>query len=149
METTLAPPSQPHVLYVLPQQPGEPVTAVMDRIREAISDVPQAEIEVTHYHAEGLLARQAVIQQGVTVVGKIHLTGHINVLLEGTIDVMTELGVERYTAPAVIVSQAGEQKVGYALTKTTWLTIHATTETDPDKIEQQLVTTDLTKRGIQ
>jgi hypothetical protein len=148
METSPALPLQLHVLDVLPQQPGEPVTAVMDRIREAMTDLPQADIEVAHYFAEGLYARQAVIPKGVMMVGKIHLTGHINVLLEGTIDVMTELGVERYTGPAVIVSNAGEQKVGYALTKSTWLTIHATTETDIDKLEQQLATTDLSKRGL-
>lgn len=149
METTLAPPLQSHVLDVLPQQPGEPVTAVMDRIREAVASAPQVMVEPRHYFADGLYAREAVIPQGVTMVGKIHLTGHINVLLSGTIDIMTELGVQRYVGPAVIISRAGEQKIGYALTEATWVTIHATTETDLDKLEQQLVTTDLTKRGLQ
>lgn len=138
-----------HPLNVLPQEPGEPIAAVMDRIREAVAELPQVSAEPAHYFADGLYARELVIPKDFMVVGKIHLTGHINVLLEGTIDVMTELGVERYTAPAVIVSQAGEQKIGHAITETTWLTIHATTETDLDKIEQQLVTTDLTKRGLQ
>jgi hypothetical protein len=137
-----------NVLDVLPQQPGEPITAVMDRIRDAISVMPQAMGETRHYFAEGLYAREAVIPKGVTMVGKIHLTGHINVLLSGTIDVMTELGVQRYVGPAVIISQAGEQKIGYAVTETTWVSIHATTETDLAKLEQQLVTTDLSERGL-
>jgi hypothetical protein len=136
------------VLDVLPQQPGEPVTAVMDRIRDALSTRPQVSTEATHYFADGLYARELVIPKDVMVVGKIHRTGHINILLQGVVDIMTSVGVERYVAPAVIVSKAGEQKIAHAIEEATWVTIHATTETDIDKIEQQLVTTDLAQRGL-
>jgi hypothetical protein len=134
-------------LQILAQQPGEPVTAVMDRIREGVAALPQVPFEPSHFFADGLYARQVVIPAGVMLVGKIHLTGHINVLLEGEIDVMTHLGVDRYKAPAVIISQAGEQKIGHAITPCTWITIHATTETDIATLEAQLVTTDLSQRS--
>lgn len=148
METSNALTAPCNALNVLPQQPGEPVTAVMDRIREAVAVMPQVHGHVTHYFSDGLYARQVELKADTVMVGKIHLTGHINVLLSGTIDVMTELGVARYTGPAVILSPAGEQKVGNAITDCTWVTIHATNLTELDDLERELVTTDLTKRGV-
>lgn len=149
MDTTPSQPLQFYVLDISPQQPGEAIAAVMDRIREAVAQLPQELPEPQHYFADGLYAREVTIRKGVMLVGKIHRTGHINVLLRGEIDIMTELGVTRYMAPAVLISRAGEQKIGHAVTDTTWVSIHATTETDLAKLEHDLVTTDLTARGLQ
>lgn len=99
----------------------------------------QVEIKTTHDFAPGLYARSVFIPAGVTVVGKIHRTKHMNMLVQGELSVMTENGVERLHAPCVIVSEPGIKRVGYAHTDCVWTTFHVTEETDLEKLEQELI----------
>src|SRR6266850_4178476 len=99
----------------------------------------QIHIEPVHYIAQGLYAREITIPKGTLLTGKIHLFEHINIISKGDISVLTEAGVKRIKAPATIISKPGIKRVGYAHEETVWTTIHACSETDPEKAEKLLV----------
>ena len=96
-------------------------------------------IEPVHYFAPGLYCREITIPKGTTLTGKIHRTIHINIISKGDISVMTDHGIQRIKAPCTIISKPGTKRVGYAHEDTVWTTIHATDETDLEKLEEQLI----------
>lgn len=97
---------------------------------------------VEHFFAPGMYGRQMRIDKGVTIVGKIHVHAHINIISEGVIDVLTETGAIRYEAPITFVSDPLTKRFVKAVEDTIWTTIHATNETDLEKIEAELIMTD-------
>jgi hypothetical protein len=111
------------------------VVALEDEMRK----LEPIEIIPVHYQAKGLYAREITIPKGTLLTGKIHMEEHLNVISQGDISVLTESGIKRIKAPAVIVSQPGIKRIGYAHEETKWITIHACTETDIEKIEDLLV----------
>lgn len=120
------------------------------QIRRDIQDYENAikrsltpiDIEIKHYFAKGLYAREAYIPKGVCCTGKIHRHSHINIISKGVILVVTESGKQRIEAPFTMVSEPGTKRAGYALEDTIWTTIHATKEgmTDLDELERYLIT---------
>ncbi len=101
--------------------------------------LPQIDIPPKHHFAKGLYAREIFIPAGTLLVGKIHKSEHLNIILKGDISVITEWGMERIKAPHAMVSKSGTKKVGYAHKDTTYITIHATEETDAEKLEEELI----------
>jgi hypothetical protein len=99
----------------------------------------QVEIVPVHYFARGLYAREIFVPKGVLLTGKIHRSEHLNIISKGDISVVTEYGTKRIKAPFTMVSQPGTKRVGYAHEDTVWTTIHATEETDVEKIELELI----------
>lgn len=127
---------------------GEPDTAVdlspndrVDLLEAAIvAQLPAVRIEPVHYFADGLYAREITIPSGTVLTGKVHRTRHLNILSRGTITVWSEAeGTKQLTAPATFVAEAGSRRVGYAHTDVVWTTVHATSETDLEKLETDLI----------
>lgn len=112
----------------------------IEQLERAMLEHPQVEIEPRHIMADGLYAREITIPRGVLMTGKIHKRGHLNFISKGAITVLTEDGIEFLKAPAVIRSRPGTKRVGFAHEETVWTTVHATNETDLEKIEEELVT---------
>lgn len=111
----------------------------IDQLEALMRREPQVEIEPVHYFAAGLYAREIHIKAGTLLTGKIHRTEHLNIVSKGRIIVWTEDGMKEVAAPFTMVSRPGTKRVGYALEDTVWTTIHATTETDLEKLESQLI----------
>lgn len=97
------------------------------------------DVPVQHHFAPGVYMRQMDAKAGTLVVSKMHRTEHMNVLLKGSLTIATENGIEYLQAPCVIKSMPGTKRVGYFHEDTSWMTVHPTTETDLDKIEQQVI----------
>ena len=96
-------------------------------------------VPVKHSFGEGLYIRELFIPAGVVVVGVIHKYAHPYFLTEGEILVFTELsGPQHLTAPATGISQPGTKRVGISIRDTVWVTVHATTLTDPHEIMETL-----------
>lgn len=113
----------------------------IEMLEKLMLSMPQAELTPPrHVQADGLYAREIMIPKGVMMTGKIHKREHLNFISKGEITVLTEDGVERIKAPAIIKSRPGTKRVGFAHEDTVWTTVHATNETDLEKIEQELVT---------
>lgn len=115
-------------------------------IRDIIRDV-QAEIEkheqievpIKHYFSKDVYAREMTLEQGSFIVGKIHKFENLNILSKGEVSVLSIDGVVRLKAPATFVGSVGAKRVIYAHSEVVWTTIHGTSETDVEKIEEQFI----------
>lgn len=109
-------------------------------LEDTMLEMPQLAIEPVHYFAKGLYAREITIPAGTVLSGKIHKEEQINILSKGLITVVTEDGGEQLLrAPCTIVSKPGTKRIAYVHEETVWTTIHATDETDLEKLEQDLI----------
>jgi hypothetical protein len=127
---------------------AEPITREkIMALHDAILAAPEAsggaivtfEPKLTHYYANKLYARQMDLPAGAVIVGKIHRTRHICVLLSGTVRLVDETGARTLTGPQVIVSQPGVKRAIWAVTDAAWINFHGTTATDLDDIEAELI----------
>ncbi len=119
--------------------PGTTMRQKIMRLESAMTEFQQIDIPPVHYFAKGLYAREIFIPKGTLLTGKIHKSEHLNIISLGDISVMTEEGIRRIRAPFAMISKPGIKRVGYAHEDTVWTTIHATGETDLDKIEEELI----------
>ena len=120
-----------------------------DEFREGIYNIQNIMIEemkdqhvqpeVRHFFSDGTYGREMTILKGTAIVGKIHKHSHINVISKGIIDVWTEYDQVRYEAPITFVSKPLTKRLVRAVEDTVWTTIHATDETDLDKIEKEVI----------
>ena len=108
-------------------------------LEEKVGDAPQIEMPVINYFADGIYAREITIPKGTVLTGKIHKTLHLNIISKGDISVVSEDGTKRIKAPYTFVSQPGAKRAGYAHEDTVWTSIHASKETDLDKLEAELI----------
>lgn len=115
------------------------VRVKIERLEHMMRQFGGVTIEPKHHFAKGLYAREIFIPKGTLLTGKIHKHEHLNIVSKGDISVLTEAGPQRIKAPFTIVSMPGTKRVGYAHEDTVWTTIHATEETDLEKIEAELI----------
>ena len=95
-----------------------------------------------HYFAPGIYARMMFIPAGSVLVGKIHKHETMNIVCKGKISVVTESGRMIFEGPCVMNSSPGIKKAGYAIEDTWFINIHATDETDLEKIEDEFIAKD-------
>jgi uncharacterized RmlC-like cupin family protein len=120
----------------------EKIFAIEDEMRKygkqgllEILDIP-----VRHYFSDGVYAREITIPKGALVTGKIHKYQQLNILSSGELSVWIEDGlIKRVKAPFTTVSPPGTKRIAFAHEESTWTTILATNETDPEKIEAYFI----------
>jgi hypothetical protein len=95
-----------------------------------------------HTFADGLYIREIFMPKGLLMISKIHKVLHPYFILSGEVSVLTEDGIVRIKAPFQGLTKPGTIRVIYMHEDTVWLTVHATTKTDPDEIEREVTTTD-------
>lgn len=100
-----------------------------------------AALPVQHHFARGLYARELFIPKGYVVVGKIHRHSQFNVLVRGHVTILTEHGLRDFKPGDMILSPPGVQRAAYAHEDSSWVTVHGTNETDPEKLEAELICT--------
>lgn len=103
-----------------------------------IGALPQTEIPLRHYFAQGVYGREGVIPAGTLFTGRVHLQSQINVLLKGRVTVLSEEGVFNVEAPFTWAAKAGAQRAAYVHEDALWLTLLGTEETDPELIYDTL-----------
>jgi hypothetical protein len=108
-------------------------------LEEEILKYPQTEIPLRHYFSHGVYAREIFIPKGTLLTGKIHKYEHLNIMSQGELSVLTQDGVVRVKAPFTVISPPGTKRIAYAHEDTVWTTIHATNETDVEKIEAYFI----------
>ncbi|WP_208456700.1 hypothetical protein [Burkholderia vietnamiensis] len=110
----------------------------VNRLEAEVSKLPQAACPVWHHFAPGLYARQMFIPAGTVLTGAVHKTEHL-CIVSGDIDVTTDDGVRRITAQQLVIKSApGAKRAGFTHADTFWTTVHATDETDLDKLVVEL-----------
>lgn len=77
---------------------------------------------IVEYFASDSYVREMVIPAGTCVIGRVHKTDCINILLEGEIVIVDNDGNRKeMKAPQVFIAKAGHQKAGFAIKDTRWL----------------------------
>ena len=115
------------------------IDVVRDIQRQITDQAELIEVPVVHHFAPGVYMRQMDAAAGTLVVSKMHRTEHMNILLKGSLTVATENGIELLKAPCVLKSMPGTKRLGFFLVVSSWITIHPTSDTDLEKIEQQVI----------
>lgn len=104
---------------------------------------------IIEYFASDSYVREMVIPAGTCVIGRVHKTDCINILLEGEIVIVDNDGNRKeMKSPQVFIAKAGHQKAGFAIKDTRWLNCfsckeeqlsdvvnHFTVETEEDYIK--------------
>ena len=110
----------------------------IEALKGIMRQMPQVAIEPTHVFAQGIYARGILIPKGTILTGKVHKQDDLQIMVYGDILVKTEAGEKRLQGFSMFSSRAGYQQIGCALEDTLWVTVHATEETDLDRLEELL-----------
>jgi hypothetical protein len=106
------------------------VKAAADPATEAFG--PNA---VHHHFAGGVYAKETRIPAGHFVVSHKHPYDHLSILASGLVSLTVE-GVTAYLrGPAAAVIRKGAEHRIFAVDDSVWYCIHATAETDPEKVD--------------
>ena len=100
-------------------------------------DDPSVPLE--HMFSDGIYVRTITIPAGMWIMGRIHRREHPNVLVKGSVIMMTENGVEKLIAPQHMMSPAGTKRFLYTLEDTIWTTIHRTDAKTVEEAEEDVV----------
>lgn len=92
-----------------------------------------------HEFADGIYLRTIHSPAGTLVVGMIHKFAHFCFVESGDVSVLTEDGPVRFQGPRMFRSPPGSKRIVYHHTDVVWRTVHATHETDVEKIEQEII----------
>jgi hypothetical protein len=92
-----------------------------------------------HSFAKGLYVRQISVPKGYLIISKIHKYSHAAFLLKGEISIIGTDGIRRIKAPMSIITPSGTKRAIYHHEDTVFATVHATDETDLQKIESQII----------
>jgi quercetin dioxygenase-like cupin family protein len=98
-----------------------------------------AQIPTQHHFGAGVYLRETHLAKNMAVVSHAHKYDHLSVLASGTVLVSTDTEENTYTAPAVIEIKAGVMHKVVALAPSVWFCVHATDETDAEKVDRVLV----------
>lgn len=106
-------------------------------LERKMAQLPQVEVELVHYFKNGMYAREMRVPKGTFISGKIHSTGTVGVLAQGSMRVWGEDGVMKtVAAPYIHTAEPGYKRVGFAVDDVVWVTVHRTDSTDLYQIEQ-------------
>lgn len=114
-------------------------TSSIEALGRASAELPQVDLKTDHHFAGGIYARRVYRPAGTIIVGKKHRSEHFYVVASGCVEVAGKDGNRRYFAGDIVVTKPGEQRAVYALVDSICITFHRTDETDPEKIEKELV----------
>ena len=119
----------------------EKIIALQNGMIALIEDQKMVPVDcpVNHHFSGDSYAREIFIPAGTLIIGKIHRHAHVNVISQGECIVYTETGQNIFKAPLTFVSEPETKRAVLAVTDVIWTTIHVTSETDLDKIEQYVI----------
>jgi len=108
----------------------------------------QLDCPVAHYFGPGIYIRELTIPAGSLAIGHAHKGESMNVLVKGKMHIIDGSGIPRtIEGPMVFVAPPGRKAV-FAVTECVFQNIHATTETDLEKIEEQFIEKSATWRAF-
>lgn len=94
--------------------------------------------DIKHHFSSGVYSKQMSLPKGFQMRSHSHKFDHMSILAQG-VGLVTVNGVStEYHAPCVLEIKAGQHHDLYAIEDISWFCIHATEETDIDKIDEVL-----------
>lgn len=132
------------VSFNVPDKSPAAIRKSIRKFTRFLMELPdQIDFPVEHTLIDGVYTRTLFIPKGSFLVGKIHLKECVNIVAKGDISILTETGMGRFQAGYIAVSKPGIQKLGYAHEDTVFVNVFRTDETNIEKIEAGIATTDL------
>lgn len=104
--------------------------------------LPPYDPKVDHVFAPGVYARAINMPAGTTYTSKIHKTEHLVIVCSGRVTVSTDKEVSVVRGPCIFTTKPNTKRAVYVHEDCVWITIHATEETDLEKIEEQVIAKD-------
>jgi hypothetical protein len=117
---------------------GIPMREKVEQLEHLMQAYDPAILPIKHHFADGIYAREMFMPAGAILTGAVHKTNHMCILSKGHVRVASEDGPIDLIAPATIIAPLGTKRAIYALEDSVWTNIHATNETDLDKIVEEL-----------
>lgn len=114
----------------------------IEQIKEQMKEMDTVDTPSFHHFTDGLYTRETHMDAGTLAIGKKHKYSVTNILVKGHISVIMDDMVTEWVAPCVFVSEPGVSKIAYFHEDTIWLNCHPTEETDLEKIEADVITSD-------
>lgn len=111
----------------------------IESIEKTMLNVPQLDVPLHHAFAPNVYLRQVTMPKGAVIIGHQHKTEHFNIVLCGKATVFMEGEIQDIVAPAIFKSSANVRKVLFIHETMIWATVHPTTETNIEKLEEELV----------
>lgn len=99
----------------------------------------EIDLGVVHHFSDGLYARQMMLPAGHYAVTHAHEYDHLSILATGRVLLEVDGVITDLTAPACVTVAAGKHHRITAMEDATWFCIHATDETDVDKLDEVLI----------
>lgn len=135
------------MLAIRPVQPvntqvREHMRKVEDIIRKMPDHLEGDCYPLKHSFADGLYVRELTVPPKILTTTKIHKFSHAAFLLKGELSVLEEGGIRKVKAPAHFITPAGTKRIVYHHTEVVLVTVHATKETDLNKIEEEIILKD-------
>ena len=94
---------------------------------------------LVHNFADGLYIRELNFPAHEFCVTKIHKKKHPFFLLSGRLSILSEHGKVTLEAPHYDITLPGTKRIIWTHTPCTFITVHATKETDLKKIEEEVI----------
>jgi hypothetical protein len=106
----------------------------IDQLQDKMLEFPQPDLPLRHWFAGGVYSRELFVPKGTLLLGKVHLTDHIFILLSGDLTFVTVDGPARLVAPAIFCAPAGSKKTMYANEDAVMVTNHMALHADHEFI---------------
>lgn len=111
----------------------------IEAIEKTMLNAPQIEVPLHHAFAPNVYLRQVTMPKGSVIIGHQHKTEHFNIVLSGRASVYMEGEIHEIVAPSIFKSSAGVRKVLFIHETMVWATVHPTSETNLDKLDEELI----------
>ena len=111
----------------------------IDDLEAKLLGEPEFDCPVTHRFGPGVYIREVLMPKGAYIIGHRHKTTHVNIMLTGVLGLLNEDGTETLLrAPQTFVAQPG-RKMAFIYEDVIWQNVHATDETDVEKLEEMFL----------
>lgn len=97
------------------------------------------DLNIKHFFSGREYAKQMTLPAGHYAETHEHAYDHISILAHGEVTVEIDGARERHVGPTAIVIPANRKHRIDAITDSVWFCVHATDETDPEKVDQVLI----------
>lgn len=98
-----------------------------------------SDLKIVHHFGGGVYAKETEIPAGHIAKKHVHSHDHLSILGSGSVMVTVDGESRRVDGPACILIEAGKVHSVESLTDVVWFCVHATEETDPQKVDHVLI----------
>jgi quercetin dioxygenase-like cupin family protein len=96
-------------------------------------------MHIEHHFGGGVYSKETRIPAGTTLAQHVHKHDHLSILASGHVLVTVDGRSQHFKGPACLTIAAGKSHAVSALSDVVWYCIHATEETDPERVDHTLI----------